>query len=419
MLLARDDDEIDVEHDISRKDTLLSILTVAPSLYEQFAAASTRALEHVLEIVGLQGASGASTPPPSLRGGLGGSPPSPTTFLAQALEFFQQRSTVENTTFLLAVTTFAFLAMSWSSRLGNLGRFSPFTRSPPQHSTVRDADFSYITADDLRRHQAESMSQQNQPAEQSADLGDPRDTDILILRNKRNQYAVHFPAYSIAKGELTVGQVRDQAAKKVGAGDARRIKLLFAGKNLKDDGKTCREMGLRENSELMLTVAEGAGSGSDSESDDEFDGIDDTAANGETKRKRNRGKKSKRRKQREERGDGASGTSTPQLGVPGNQQSRTQSPKPPVTPLEKLDALHEKLQTYMPDCRAFEASPPADPAKREFEHKRLSETILAQVLLKLDAVETEGDADARSRRKELVRETQNVLNRLDGVVKGA
>ncbi|CZT16610.1 uncharacterized protein RCC_02444 [Ramularia collo-cygni] len=282
--------------------------------------------------------------------------------------------------------------MSWSSRLGNLGRFSPFTRSPPQHST-------------------------NQPSEESTDLGDPRDTDLLKFRNKKTTYAVHFPAYSIAKGELTVGQVRDQAAKKVGAGDARRVKLLVRGKNLKDDSKTCRQEGLREGDELMMTVAEGAGSGSDSESDDEFDGIDETAA-GETKRKRNRGKKSKRRKQREDRGDGASGTSTPQLGVSGQQNSRTQSPKPPVTALEKLAALREKLQTFLPDCRAFEASPPVDPAKREFEHKRLSETILAQVLLKLDAVETEGDADARGRRKELVRETQDVLNRLDGVVKG-
>ncbi|KJY01183.1 hypothetical protein TI39_contig301g00002 [Zymoseptoria brevis] len=261
-----------------------------------------------------------------------------------------------------------------------------------------------------------------QQADSPADHGPERDTDVLILRNKKKEHPVHFPAYSIVKGELTVGQVRDQAAKKVGS-DPRRIKLLYRGKNLKDDSRTCKIEGLRDGAELMLAAAEGmaAGSGSDSDSDDDFDGIDgQTTGDGEGKRRRNRGKKSKRRKQREER-EGVSGSSTPQngsLGVPSSQQpSRTQSPRLPATALEKLSELHDKLQTYMPDCRAFEASPPAEPAKREFEHKRLSETILAQVLLKLDAVETEGDAEARSRRKELVRETQEVLTRLDAVMK--
>lgn len=83
----------------------------------------------------------------------------------------------------------------------------------------------------------------------------------------------------------------------------------------------------------------------------------------------------------------------------------------------KLDALNHALQTMLPECIAFTTSPPHDQAKKDFEHKRLSESILAQILLKLDAVETEGDPDARLRRKELVREAQKVLNGLDDAMR--
>lgn len=346
----------------------------------------------------------------------------PTTFEALSnlcIDFIADRTAFENTSIFLALSTFLFLIMSWTQRFGGgLGRFSPFTRSPPQGSTkVSDADFSYITADDLRRHQAESMGQQQST---EADYGPPRDTDVLILRNKKKEYAVHFPAYSIAKGELTVGKVREQAAKATQS-DTRRIKLLYKGKNLKDDSRLCVREGLQDGAELLCTIAEGMASPSDSEeSDDEFADVNGPGtADGEAKRRRNRGKKSKRRNKRDQ-----SGTSTPQAGEPslggpnGQHTSRAQSPHPPptpATPLDKLNALHQKLQEFIPDCEKFLTSPPAEPAKKDFEHKRLTETILTHVLLKTDGVETEGDEEARARRKALVKETQSWLNRLDAV----
>lgn len=348
--------------------------------------------------------------------------------LATATDFLAGRTTLENTSILLALCTFLVLAMSWGSRFGNFGRFSPFTRSPPQGSSkVSDADFSYITADDLRQHNAEGHHQR---AESPVEYGPPRDTDLLVLKNKKREYPVHFPAYSIAKGDLTVGHVRDQAAKKTGTTDPRRIKMLFRGKNLKDDTRACKAEGLREGDQLMLVIADSMPSASgseDDEDDDEFgyaDGGDQqNGADGEARRRRNRGKKSKRKLKREQ----VSGASTPaeqqasaaNLGVPASQSStRAPSPRPvPATAIGKIDALREKLGEYLPQAAAFVQSPPADPAKKDFEHKRLSETILAQVLLKLDAVETEGDPEARQRRKDLVRETQNVLTDLDAVMK--
>ncbi|KAI4724382.1 hypothetical protein E4T49_07879 [Aureobasidium sp. EXF-10728] len=307
------------------------------------------------------------------------------------LWFSEQDSSV-----LAAITlTAVALIMSWSSRFGSWsGRFSPFGRSGAS-AQVKDSDYSYITQDDLNN------AQQNDAA--PAPSGPPRDTDVLVLKSKRISYPVHFPAYSIEKGELKIRSVREQAAKKTGA-DARLVKLFFRGKNMKEDANSCRAEGLRHNSEIMCVVGDAVPeSMSSSDSEGEEASADGTDA---PKRKRNRNKNKKKKGKK---------PSTPQTDT-----SRTQSPRPPpalTTPMDKLNAVNSTLQTLLPQCIQFLANPPADQAKKDFEHKRLSETVLAQVLLKLDAVDTEGDAEARARRKELVKEAQNVLNSLDEKIK--
>jgi BAG domain len=315
--------------------------------------------------------------------------------------------------------------MSWSSRLGGwAGRFSPFASPSPTsaNTQVTDEDYSYITSEDIEREQADSnreTAKANRPH---------RETDAILLKHRRVSYPVHFPAYSIDDGELTIGAIRKSAAKKVELPESQtsRIKLFYRGKNLKDDTRTAREEGMRSDSqaEILLVVGEATVVQRPESSGDE-DEVDDKT--GKTKKKRNRRKNKKSPRQSTGPAD-SSGTSTPAMVNPDATFAPSAAPmpkpvpaqpaKPVLTAIQKLDTLAALFHdTLVPDCDIFISSPPKDDGKRAFEHKRLTETILTQVLLKLDAVETDGDEEARQRRKALVKETQGMLNQLDAIVK--
>jgi hypothetical protein len=90
----------------------------------------------------------------------------------------------------------------------------------------------------------------------------------------------------------------------------------------------------------------------------------------------------------------------------------------PQTTKGKLDALASRFHTeFVPLAVQFMNNPPTERAKRDFEYKKLSETILTQIIFKLDGVETEGDQEARLQRKAIVKEVQGMLNKLDEVGK--
>ncbi|KAF2020588.1 hypothetical protein BU24DRAFT_487173 [Aaosphaeria arxii CBS 175.79] len=362
-----------------------------------------------------------------------------------------------------------FTTMSWFSRTGGNwgGRFSPFGRSNNTGGNqVGDEDFSYITSEDLAnatgkggRHRASSR------AAEIVDWDDKdpdRKTDVLIFKNGRTNYPTHFAVQSIRDGSLRIGDVREAAAKKIGVSDPSRIRMFFKGKNLKHDERTAREEGLRGDgagSEILCVIGE-AGTGtmapgsedtgmpgtahrswSDDEDEDDTEDANDSGAGGGPqsgkKKPRKRGGKKNKKK-----GGASTGTSTPGLGysnassanaeflpIPshiggaprsGSAPPPSRAPPTPQTPIGKLDAIASKFHTELvPLCVTFLNNPPEEKAKREFEHKKLSETVLAQVLLKLDGVETEGDPDARAKRKALVKEVQGMLNSLDEAVKKA
>lgn len=392
----------------------------------------------------------------------------PTGALSRIIHFLQQRGLNDIadfvtkprfddpaylTTLVIALAAI-FVTMSWFSRTGGSwgGRFSPFGRpgNSPNAGVVNDSDFSYITNEDLRRNGAAQ-------APEIVDWDDKnpgRETDVLVFKEKRTHYPTHFPAHSIRDGDLRIGTVRQAAAKKLGIDNPGRIRMFYKGRNLKHDERTAREEGLRGDgtgSEILVTVGEASvgglapgseeapqrawSEGEDEEDDDEDDIDSGTNTSGKKKSRKRGGRKSKKKGASSAN---ASGTSTPgyvgagagaeYLPIPShiNAGPRPTSAPPqstpraaaPITADGKLDAIASKFHTeFVPLAIQYMNNPPQEKAKREFEYKKLSETILTQIIFKLDSVETEGDPDARLKRKALVKEVQGMLTKLDEVGK--
>ncbi|KAI9843327.1 MAG: hypothetical protein M1837_006453 [Sclerophora amabilis] len=329
------------------------------------------------------------------------------------------------TTVLLLLTLVVVSMSGWGKQYWGGGRLSPIGAlgHPPR---VSDEDYSYITADDIPNHSAHGSSRPPPPTPLSAE-----DDDILFLRKGGSVYSVVFPAFSIDNGQLTVGILRAEAARILRIGDAKRLKLFYKGRNLKDDYRTCLEEGLAVNSELMCVGSDdlderqsqptpsgeaGSEAGSDTEEDDTSTGGGERPS----RKKRHRTRKKKSRKPDPHAGSASGANLAPPVSAAAG-RSRSTSPGPPPvpkSPLGKLDDISLNFRAeLLPQCVQFTTNPPSDPAKKDFEHKKLTETILSQVLIKLDAVETEGDPEARQRRKDLVQEAQDVLSGLDAILK--
>ncbi|KAF2837785.1 hypothetical protein M501DRAFT_936833 [Patellaria atrata CBS 101060] len=301
--------------------------------------------------------------------------------------------------------------MSWSSRFnpfgGRLSPLSPFGRSGAAPE-VNDNHFSYITNEDIARSAPEKRNE--------------GENDKLVLKHRKVHYPTFFPSEAIDRGELTIGDIRNAAARKLDGVDPRKVKLFYKGRNLKEDSKLARDAGFRSGneSEILCVIGEIGESASQNGDSEDESGDDEQVSTGieqPTKKKRNRrgGKKAKDAKAEY---------------LPMHSSHTIPAPRPtmsapstvtntPLTPMAKLQAIEAKLEAFRDQANEFWAtSRGMEKLKREQMQKGIGETIMREVLLKLDGVEIESEDPeekerARAKRKELVREVQGLLARLD------
>ncbi len=347
-------------------------------------------------------------------------------YISNSLETLSHQPPEILVCYLVCIILAAVSMSGWGRQFrGWGGRFSPFTGGSSQFPPhVTDNDFSYITNEDI---DTQRPYDPNPPPTHlgGGALDSKHGPDTILLRHRNTVYPLHFEPFSIDHKHLTVADLRNEAARAAQISDPRRVKLLYKGRTLKDDSRPCQEEGLKINSEILCVVSDPLPNAEEeSDSGEDELGIAQADDGTPSKRKRIRHRKKKGKKSGNTTPDPGPGPNLapPAAAAGGTSRPTTPNPPPaqvmPKTPLEKLDEISSTFHTkFVPECVQFTNNPPSDPTKRDQEHKKLGEMILAQILLKLDAVETEGDMEARQRRKDLVKETQAVLNKLDDVVK--
>ncbi|KAL4941711.1 hypothetical protein BDV06DRAFT_176629 [Aspergillus oleicola] len=339
--------------------------------------------------------------------------------------------------FTLVACAIALVVMSWR----NLWR----RPSPAYHATntsERPSGYTYLTPDDIVDPPSRSFNNSTYTRREE----DDNEPDKLLLNHRKVTYELYFPPFSINDGTLSVGQLRQGAAEVTHTADPNRIRLLYKGKLLDDDNLPCRSEGLKQQSEILCVVSEvqgGARTPSDLSEAEHTSSeaprrstadIPEIVPKSESSKKKKNKKKNKKGKKKsaaaaadsDSENDNDSTTPPPQPPRPTTTTTATStspSTLPPQAPNLKsfptgLGQVNGLLSYFrrelLPLAERYIANPPADEKTREFEHKKLGEYLLAQVILKADGIEPSTD-EIRTARRALIKEAQGTLNRVDAV----
>jgi hypothetical protein len=405
---------------------------------------------------------------------------SSTPTIEKIYSLFTASSTVSYTTVCATVLAVVFLcyqySMSYYTRGNSIdggwgGRTSPYTATSGRGSIADHVE--YLTSDALLSEPRQSYAAHRASAGPAYGYLDEEAPDTLLLRYKHHTYELHFKPYAISDGILLVSDVRKYAAEKLNT-DPRRLRLLYKGRPLKDDNLEVKAYKLKQNSEVMCVISE-VEAMNGVVSDHSASGDDSSSVTSNTNRpRRSRAESTTRPRSQYEtqpqqsqpsyqssshqhhhpsisrvstrpssenlrapvmerqssRHSSTGHTSPPRARSPMPPPSHgsptqprpstmaTNTPIDPNSPLGKVNALSSAFHTqWLTKCTQFIMNPPSDLKTRDLEYAKLSESVMAQIVLKADNLEMEGDTEARASRKQLVNEATEVLKRLDAVGK--
>ncbi|KAG0634300.1 hypothetical protein HOY80DRAFT_1012538 [Tuber brumale] len=228
-----------------------------------------------------------------------------------------------------------------------------------------------------------------------------RSDDYVMIKHGMKEYMVSYPVGAITSGIVTVRAVRDQCVRLTGV-EPDRVSLSCGGKVLRDDAAPLISLGIGQAARILCVASKATSiPPAASELAVAVDSVDG-APPSKSKKKRSRKK------------------TRPASPLP---PSPTPSPQPevkklPLTPFQQIEAVWEGIVADLhPLVNDFLQNPPADVDKRADTHRRLTETMMGE-LLKLDSVES-GEPEVRARRKEVVRQIQGTFDSLDALLKSA